>query len=160
MSNYQIQGGARREQPTAVRRAMIDVTEIGNWLGATYHAVVTFLATHDLVPSGPPFARYHPVGQGRFRAEAGFPVAREIETDDDVSASVLPGGLVATTLHVGPYDAMEPAYQALASWVGEHGGETTGDAWEVYLSDPNDEPDPALWRTEVVQPYWATSTRN
>jgi len=160
MSNYQIQGGARREQPTAVRRAMIDVTEIGNWLGATYHEVVTFLATHGLAPSGPPFARYHPVGQGRFRAEAGFPVAREIETEDDVSASVLPGGLVATTLHVGPYDAMEPAYQALASWVGEHGGETTGDAWEVYLSDPNDEPDPALWRTEVVQPYRATSTRN
>jgi effector-binding domain-containing protein len=48
---------------------------------------------------------------------------------------------------------MEPAYQALASWVSEHGGELAGDAWEVYLSDPSAQPDPATWRTEIVQTY-------
>ena len=48
---------------------------------------------------------------------------------------------------------MAPAYQALASWVSSHGGEPAGDPWEVYFSDPASEPDPATWRTEIVQPY-------
>jgi hypothetical protein len=35
----------------------------------------------------------------------------------------------------------------------ELGGELAGNAWEVYLSDPSAQPDPATWRTEIVQPY-------
>ena len=67
--------------------------------------------------------------------------------------SELPGGQVAVTVHAGPCDQMERVYQALASLVSEHGGELAGDAWEVYFSDPSAEPDPATWRTEIVQPY-------
>ena len=67
--------------------------------------------------------------------------------------SVLPRGPVAVTTHIGPYDAMEPAYAALASWVSDRGGEPTGDAWEIYLSDPEQQPDSSMWRTEIVQPY-------
>ena len=65
---------------------------------------------------------------------------------------VLPAGPVAVTMHIGPYDAMEPAYAALASWVGDRGGQLAGDPWEVY-SDPEQRPDPSTWRTEIVQPY-------
>jgi effector-binding domain-containing protein len=92
------------------------------------------------------------LGDGRFEVEAGFPVSRPIERSGDVQPSELPGGQVAVTVHVGPYDQMEPAYQALASWVTDHGGELTGDAWEVFFSDPATEPGPATWRTEIVQP--------
>jgi effector-binding domain-containing protein len=42
-----------------------------------------------------------------------------------------------------------------ASCVTDHGGEATGDAWEVYFSDPATQPDPATWRTEINQPYRA-----
>jgi effector-binding domain-containing protein len=48
---------------------------------------------------------------------------------------------------------MAPTYQALVSWVGEHGGELAGDPWEVYFSDPAREPDPRRWRTEIVMPF-------
>ena len=96
------------------------------------------------------------LGEGRLEVEAGFPVSSPIEPNGDVQPSELPGGQVAVTVHVGPYDQMEPAYQALASWVTDHGGELAGDAWEVYFSDPSTEPDPATWRTEIVQPYRQT----
>ena len=66
---------------------------------------------------------------------------------------MLPGGSVASTVHVGPYDAMVPGYQAVLSWIAAHDGEVVGDAWEVYLSHPIVEPDPATWRTEIVQPF-------
>jgi hypothetical protein len=96
----------------------------------------------------PAFAGYHEFGEGRLEVEAGFPASGPVEGDGDVRPSELPGGQVAVTLHAGPYDQMEPAYQALASWVSEHGGELAGDAWVVYLSDPPAQPDPATWRTE------------
>jgi effector-binding domain-containing protein len=157
MGTYEIQSQPRQEQPTAVAQTALDVADIGPWLTATYGSVFNFLATHDSLPVGPPFARYQQLGGGRFQVEAGFPVAQAIQGEGDVIASVLPGGLVATTLHIGPYEAMEPAYEAVASWVDQQGGERTGDPWEVYFSDPQEEPDPDTWKTEVVQPYRATS---
>jgi effector-binding domain-containing protein len=63
------------------------------------------------------------------------------------------GRPVYDATYIGPYDAMEPAYTALASWVSDRGGEPTGDAWEIYSSDPEQQPDPRTWRTEIVQPY-------
>lgn len=80
-------------------------------------------------------------------------MAAPIKAVGEVRPSSLPGGTVATTMHVGSYDQMEPAYEALAQWVKEHGQELAGDPWEVYFSDPSVEPDPATWRTEIVQPY-------
>jgi effector-binding domain-containing protein len=76
-----------------------------------------------------------------------------IKPDGEVRSSSLPGGMVATTMHIGSYDQMEPGYEALSAWVKERGQELAGDAWEVYLSDPAAEPDPTKWRTEIVQPY-------
>jgi effector-binding domain-containing protein len=144
---------AREAQLTAIARATLRVAEIGPWLATTYGAIAGLLAARQAAPAGPPFARFHMLGQGRFEVEAGFPVSSPIEPNGDVQPSELPGGQVAVTVHVGPYDQMEPAYQALASWVTDHGGELAGDAWEIYFSDPAAEPDPATWRTEIVQPY-------
>ena len=70
-------------------------------------------------------------------------------------AVTLPGGPAATTVHIGPYDDMVAGYRAVAGWITDHGGEAVGDPWEVYFSDPTTQPDPATWRTEIVQPYRA-----
>jgi effector-binding domain-containing protein len=115
--------------------------------------VFRVLSEQGLTAIGPPFARFHFVAEGRCEAEAGFPVATEIAAEGDVIPSVLPGGLAATTVHIGPYEAMGPAYESLSSWVEEQNGEATGNAWEVYFSDPNAQPDPATWKTVIVQPY-------
>ena len=153
MKEYDIHAETRNAQVTAVARATLTVAEIGPWVGKTYGAVAGLLADRQAGPAGPPFARYHLLGEGRFEVEAGFPAARSFEGNGDVQPSELPGGQVAVTMHTGPYDQMEPAYQALVSWVSQHGGELAGDPWEIYLSDPSAEPDPATWRTQIVQPY-------
>lgn len=153
MKTYEIHADTIEEQPTAVVEATLRVAEIGPWLAKTYGAIAGLLAQHGVQPAGPPFARYHRLEDDRFAVEAGFPVSRTIDAADDVRSAALPGGSVARTVHVGPYDEMEPAFAALASWVHEQGGELVGDSWEVYFSDPDEEPDPSAWRTEVVQPY-------
>ena len=153
MKQYDIHAEARNAQVTVVARATLAVADIPPWLGKAYEASARLLADRQAGPAGPPFARYHRLGEGRFEVEAGFPAARPIEGNGDTQPSELPGGQVAVTIHTGPYDQMVPAYRALASWVSEHGGELRGDPWEVYLSDPSSEPDPATWRTQIVQPY-------
>jgi effector-binding domain-containing protein len=153
MRQYEVHAETRTAQVTAVGKAALTVAEVGPWLRKTYGAVAALLADQQAGPAGPPFARFHMLGQGRFEVEAGFPASRQIEGDGDIQPSELPGGQAAVTVHTGPYDEMEPAYQALASWVSERGGQAAGDAWEVFFSDPSSEPDPGTWRTEIVQPY-------
>lgn len=149
---YEIEEQTREAQVTAVGEAILAVGEIGHWFGPTYGSVYTACEHQGVHPVGMPFARYHLLGEGRFRVEAGTAVERPIEPEGDVHPSALPGGRVAVTVHVGPYDGMEAAYHALARWVAER-GEPDGDPWEVYLTDPGAEPEPAGWRTEIVQPY-------
>jgi effector-binding domain-containing protein len=153
MKTYEIQAGTRQEQPTAVRTATLAVAGIGPWLAETFGAVATVITAHGAYPAGPPFARYHRLAADGFTVEAGFPVSAAIDADGDVRPSQLPGGPVAATVHTGPYDQMAPAYEAIAGWVSSHRGEPAGDPWEIYFSDPAAEPDPATWRTEIVQPY-------
>ena len=58
----------------------------------------------------------------------------------------------AAIWHIGPYDEMTTAYEALSYWITKQGAEADGPGWEIYYSDPQKEP-PSKWRTEIVQPY-------
>lgn len=153
MPEHEINGETLDEQPTAVMTAELDVSDIPQWLGTAYAAAAAACEAQGRQFTGPPFARYHRLGPERFVVEAGFPIAAAISDAGDVRGSALPGGEAAIAVHVGPYETMEPTYDAVISWVRDRGGEPVGDAWEVYLSDPQQQPDPATWRTRVVQPY-------
>ena len=151
MTTYEIETRTLAEQDTAVEFATLRVADIGPWLASAFNEVASYLGRKGAGPAGMPFARFHPTGDDHFEVEAGFPASTPTSGEGEVEPSELPGGLAAVTVHVGPYDTMEPAYAALRTWVRAHGGEPAGDAWEVYFSGPD--ADPSSWRTEVVQPY-------
>lgn len=153
MTQYDVHAQPLPEQITAVVTATLRVPEIGPWLAKAYGAVAGVLSAQGAGPCGPPFARFSRLAGDQFAIEAGFPATTAITGTDGVTPSVLPGGPAASVMYVGPYDQMEPAYEALSGWIREHGGEPAGDAWEIYFSDPASEPDPAGWRTQIVQPY-------
>lgn len=141
------------ETPTAVVRGTLTVAQMGPWLGQAYGAVAAYLTEQGAGPTGMPYARYHPLGDDRFDVEAGFPASREVVGVGQVVASRLPGGTAVQTWHIGPYDELQAAYDAVEQWLREHRRARAGDAWEIYYSNPDEEPDPSGWRTEVVQPY-------
>jgi effector-binding domain-containing protein len=153
VQTYDVQLETRDMQPTAIISTELPAAEIGPWLARAYRIVADVIAAHGTSRAGPPFARYHQLAAGRFAVEAGFPVVTAIEPDAGVRPSYLPGGPAAVTTHTGRYEGVAPAYTALASWIGDHGGIPEGDPWEIYLSDPARQPDPGSWRTEIVQPY-------
>lgn len=149
---YDIDSRVLHNQRSVVMRTRLTVDDIADWLGMAYP---TTAAAAGSAICGPPFARYTMIGDDaqEFDVEAGFPVSEPVEVSGEVEVGSLPGGPAAVTWHVGPYDAMKPAYVRLLSWIKEHGAVPDGSAWEVYHSDPAEEPDPATWRTEIVQPY-------
>lgn len=153
MRTYEVETLNLVHQPAAVVRATVAVAEIGVWMSRALGAVAAHLASAGAHPAGPPFGRFHLAAGERFEVEAGFPTAEPVPEDGGVQLSSLPAGLAAATWHVGPYDEMTGAYAAVTAWIRDHDGEPVGDAWEVYFTDPAREPDPATWRTLVVQPY-------
>ena len=48
-----------------------------------------------------------------------------------------------------------PTYEAIVTFLAEQHAEALGEPWEIYHSDPDVEPDPAQWRTEIIQPFLA-----
>ena len=74
--------------------------------------------------------------------------------DGEVAAGELGGGEAAVGMHVGPYDTLHETYSAMQAWIVSQGRRPSSSMWEVYLTDPEQEPDPAKWQTEVYWPVW------
>lgn len=145
--DYAVTLEQRTEQPAAVVRGRVTVEEIPGFIGAAFGEVVAALGAQRLAPAGPPFGRYRIV-EGGFDVEAGFPAPSTVAATGRVEPTVLPGGPVATTTHVGSYDGVSAAYQAVQEWVEASGYVVAGDPWECYLDGP-DVPEP---RTLVCFP--------
>ena len=78
--------------------------------------------------------------------EVGVQVATPFESQGRVVWSVIPGGTVATTVHLGPYQKLPEAHTAVRTWCAEHGHALSGPTWEIY-GDWTD--NPAELRTDV-----------
>lgn len=146
------------EQPTAVVRANVPAEDLGSWIGVAHHLVARYLRCHGVKPAGPPFARVAVVDSAA-AVEAGFPVNLAIDGDGEVEPSTLPGGRAAVTTHRGHYEQLEAVVAMLEAWASSHGRAPAGPHWEIYETDPNIEPDPRRWRTQVVVPYRRATRR-
>jgi effector-binding domain-containing protein len=80
--------------------------------------------------------------------EVGAEVGRPFAGNDKFVCSSTPTGLVATTVHMGPYHLLGQAYGAVEKWCKEHGHTPAGPVWEVY---GHWDDDPAKLRTDV---FW------
>jgi len=152
---YQIATADLQEQQVACMHSRILPGELRAFLTAAYSRVPAATAQQGLGLDGPPYARYRFEKDGTIDVEAGFPVRGVIAPTGDVAPGTLPGGHVVSTLHVGAYDQVAGAYDALETYLSKNGYEQAGAAWECYLDEP-DVPEP---RTKVYQPARRLSRR-
>lgn len=149
---YDIEIRVIQPRPIASSRATTTPEQVGSVLTQTLlPGVYAFIQARGLAVNGPPVAVYHRFEPDQVELEAGVPVAAEFEGDDRVQRSVIPGGSVAATRHVGPYEGLGAAYTALRQWIADHGYQIVGPAWESYPMPPGGEPDPARLTTDV---FW------
>jgi effector-binding domain-containing protein len=143
----------RAEQPVAVIRSTCSMSELGQRLGEILPAVHAAVLAQGRTPTQPPFVRYLDMDMenATLDFEAGIAVDAPITDADPVYATILPGGEIASAWHVGPYQEIGATHQRLEAWIAAHGRQQDNGRWEVYWTDPGTEPDPAKWRTEVLQ---------
>jgi effector-binding domain-containing protein len=131
---YEITIETREQQPAAIVSGRVAHDGIPEFLGSAFGEVMAAIGGEAGV-AGPPFARYDMDGHG-FAIDAGFPVVHPVEAVGRVKPSRLPGGTVATTMHVGSYMGLGAAYSALEQWIDANGMTAAGRPWEAYLDGP------------------------
>lgn len=143
---------AIESQTAAVVRGTVPMSELSAFFERAFHAVMAAAAAQEVEITGPPFGYYPSEPTETVEVAAGFPTARALEPVDEVVPLELPAGTAAVTVHTGPFDTLAETYAQLEAWMQEEGRHPVGPMWERYLSDPETEPDPATWRTEIVWP--------
>jgi len=76
----------------------------------------------------------------------GVQVARPFEREGNVQCVETPAGEVARTVHVGPYDQLGNAHDAIHAWCAANNRKIAQASWEIYGDWHND---PALLETTI-----------
>jgi effector-binding domain-containing protein len=149
--DYKVELKDLERQHVAVVKFRATPEEIGEKVGAAFQAVVDHLAETGGHIKGPAFAVYDQTSADGFDVSAGFPVLGPIEGDGHVVPAELPACQAAVTEHIGGYDELPQAYEAIGVWMranGRHARDTT--MWEEYWSEPSSPPEET--RTVVIWP--------
>ncbi len=149
---YEIEVRTVAPQPTLSIRGACCPDDVAETLSDFLPTTFRYAVERGVQPAGPPFTRFFSSSKTVVEFEGGCPVPEPVEGNGRIVAGELPGGEVAVTIHMGPYDGLPEAAAALQAWATEHGREAAGPAWELYLNDPGEEVDPMRWQTEVRLP--------
>ncbi|MDY6892214.1 MAG: MerR family transcriptional regulator [Chloroflexota bacterium] len=124
-------------------------------IGQLYGEIFAHIGKHGVAPMGPPMAIYHDA-EYRERdvdVEAAVPVGGSEPDAGRVSLRELPAvEQLACVVHVGAFDGIDQAYNALMTWIETNGFNIIGPSREVYLQGPGPGTDPASYVTEVQFP--------
>ena len=139
-------------QHTVVIRTKCKPEELSRTLAGILPEVMRYVSESGGEVAGPPFSRYHEMGDTEIDMEAGIPVASPVESKGRMTASTLPGGRAVVGDHIGEYHRLGESHSALETWMKAKGERSAGPTWEIYWTDPGIQPDPKKWRTQIVMP--------
>lgn len=143
-------------QPVLVVRRRVPRTAIAATIGEALPHVFVYAQQHGIALAGLPFTRYVEMSPGLVTMEPGMRIAGAapvgLPGNEAVVADTLPGGPAASTVHTGPYETLPDAYAAIQQWIEQQGLTPASAPWEVYLTDPAENPDPGQWKTEIFWP--------
>jgi len=129
------------------------MNDLGTFMETYFPQLYMYAMRMEATMSGHPYSIYYNWDpEGMILVEAGIPLATGIEGEDVIQASSTPGGKAVKAVYMGPYEKMAVVYEALEQYIKVMQLEPLGLAYEVYITDPQKEPDPAKWETHVYFP--------
>lgn len=132
----------------AAVRAKVLLGEIPRAWKPALDQVWAFLkAKGTLRPGHNLFLYHHPEHRDEpMDIDFGVQVAQAFDPEGNVRCVETPAGEVARTVHIGPYDQLMEAHNAVHAWCAAHGRKIGNASWEIY-GDWNK--DPALLETTI-----------
>jgi effector-binding domain-containing protein len=139
--------------PILSMREVVNAQEIAPALGRMYGTIMPYVAQSGLsmAPGRYPMAIYHTWESETHKTdmEAVIPVNAAGKSANGITARMLEGGTMINATYYGPYEQSEMAHTAVHEYAKEHKHNIEWVAWEVYVTDPQSEPDQNKWLTEV-----------
>ena len=132
---YEVKSREIEPQHVATIRVRVPMAAIGRAMGEGFGEVAQAVETAGAEIDGLAFAIHHTVSPDEVDVELGFPVIGDVDVGR-VHTVTLDGGLAACTVHMGPYEEVGSAYEAVSAWVQLHGKRVIGSPREVYLNEP------------------------
>jgi effector-binding domain-containing protein len=137
-------------QAIAAVRRRVRIGEVAGAWGPALDQVWAFLGRNPGLRAGGHnvFLYHHPARRDEpMEVDFGVQVIRPFPGEGEVIATETPAGEVATTLHVGPYDQLSAAHDAVHAWRAANNRTFAGCSWEIY-GDWSD--DPARLETRIL----------
>lgn len=153
LPDYPIETTTVESMPALSVKDSVSVENIGTFLETYFPQLYMYIIRKGGTPQGHPYSvTYNWDPEGMLLMEAGIPLTEAIEGQDNMKATETPSGKVLKAVHWGPYDQVAKVYNALEQYMSVLKIEPAGAPWEVYVTDPMQEPDPEKWETIVYFP--------
>ena len=118
-----------------------------------YSLLMKHLKENNEEINGAPFAIYHPCEvEGHTMLECGLPVSKETLGNDNINFIEISEGKTIMASHFGHYNTVKITYDAIQEYIAKNQLELNGSPWEMYITDPMQEPDQTKWETKVYFP--------
>ncbi len=141
--------------PTVVVRVTDHpMAQMPQFFDRAFAALFPALAEEGIEVAGPAFSLHSRMPTETADLEVGVPVVTPLTHDLEVGEvtllpSTLPPGPVAVTSYHGGYEGLAGAWGDFMEAVGASGRSPDLPFWEVYVSEPSPEADPATLRTDL-----------
>jgi effector-binding domain-containing protein len=154
----------RKALPYVAIRSQVTMQEMPTVIPRYIGEVAAWLEQQGIEPDGPPLIRYHVIPAsvdmtGNLDIAVGWPIANAVSGSDRIIADLLPTGRYASLIYTGVENGIA-GNGVLIEWARtqgiqwDHWDDELGDAFagrvEHLLDGPDDDPNPANWKTEVA----------
>jgi effector-binding domain-containing protein len=144
---YAVRVEQASSRPLAVVRRRASLQELSKVVPEACGAVWNVVRAQQIKGAGRHVAVYL---DGQINLEVGVELESPFLGHGEVVGSTSPTGLVATTVHFGPYGQLHAAHRAICEWCARNGYTLAGPNWEIYGHWTNEcNRDPAKIRTDV-----------
>jgi effector-binding domain-containing protein len=147
--SYDVTVEAVQPELVAAVRSEVRLGEVGRAWGPALDQVWAFLRANPAIGRGHNLFLYHHPARREdpMSVDFGVQVARRFDPAGSVRCVETPPGEVARTVHLGPYDQLRGAHDAIHAWCAAHGRQIGAASWETY-GDHNE--DPSLLETTIT----------
>lgn len=134
-------------------RDTINQQEMNNIHGKLYAKIAQYMDKNNLKSASAPLTIYHFWSDSLIDIEVGIPINDSVVvTHPEIILNNIDTGNVVTAIHYGPYERLPETYFGINEWMRKDSVSITGPPWEVYLTDPAEEPNREKWETAIFFP--------
>jgi effector-binding domain-containing protein len=138
---------AQAELVAAVRATVPIINTARAWKPALDQVWAFLKANGELDPGHNLFLYHHPERRNEAMSiDFGVQVVRPFDGEGKIRCVETPAGEVTRTVHVGPYDRLGDAHDAIHAWCAANNRKIAHASWEIYGDRNND---PALLETTI-----------